>query len=426
MPKICSSSDCLANQERCVLTGEWTPAFQYYQFLRGDSARETQIKAFIANKDEVSANSLMLDIVVDYVKNGFKCLVPATVAEDNWQPTQYINDKSIGIIFPYYDAISHSLPTWVFIKDSQGISDPWLLNKPEIFFVDNDPVVPGELCRIFGRNLTSINAFVAKSLSFNDNKGRLKGYIIPKTADLTVKANYKEVQVLDSVSGDSQSHFFEEGFSVGRFVVPTGTVNGDYYFFWYILEGDTAGVCHTTFKISTAVSNTFVKRISPILNYDNLEVDHASLIQTAIIEAFSKTKAISGTKFDKAVVLLAPGDYYIGSVLVIPQNVELMGSGRDVTRVRIKDTWSKIPKHSYVYGSGNINLFRSLFSTEQPETFIRMTEYSGISDICLESSSENFGPKYCLYLRKFFETSVKNVSIKNNKFIHHFHIIILT
>lgn len=418
-PKVCNSTDYLGNQERCIITGEWTSSFLYHQLVRGDSARETQIKTFVSNKDEASANSLILDIVTDYVKNGFKAIPPVSVADTNWQGTYFINNKSAGIVFQYYDSNFHSLPSWLYLKDSTGISDPWLLNKPNIFFVDNEKINPGQLNRIFGRNLTSINVWVTRGLSYNDGKPRLKCYLVSKQADLSVKSNYKEVQVLDSVSGDGQGHFFEEGFNVGRFIVPVGTPDGDYYLLWYIREGDTSGVCHTTITVAASSPQTFIKRISPTLNYDNLEVDHASIIQSAILEAFSKTKAIGGTKFDKAVVLLAPGDYYIGSVLVIPPYVELKGSGRDCTRIIIKSNgFSNLPKYNYTFGPGNINLYRSLFASEQPDTFIRMTENSGLSDIGVESSKETYGPKFCLYLKRIFEPSVKYVNINNNKFIH--------
>lgn len=40
-----------------------------------------------------------------------------------------------------------------WVRSSEGISPPFVVNRPEVFFVEFDQVAPGEECRVFGRNM---------------------------------------------------------------------------------------------------------------------------------------------------------------------------------------------------------------------------------------------------------------------------------
>jgi hypothetical protein len=41
----------------------------------------------------------------------------------------------------------------LWAKTEEGVSPPFVVNRPEVFFVEFDEVAPGEECRVFGRNL---------------------------------------------------------------------------------------------------------------------------------------------------------------------------------------------------------------------------------------------------------------------------------
>jgi hypothetical protein len=40
-----------------------------------------------------------------------------------------------------------------WVRTAAGISEPYVVNRPEVFFVEFDEIAPGQECRVFGRNM---------------------------------------------------------------------------------------------------------------------------------------------------------------------------------------------------------------------------------------------------------------------------------
>jgi hypothetical protein len=188
-----------------------------------------------------------------------------------------------------------------WVRTSAGVSEPYVVNRPEVFFVEFDEVSPGQECRVFGRNMVQ---------SFYPPKPRIF---------LLDRANKKVHACEWGNRFDYQGHLNYQLPYELRFKVPDNVPDGTYEL-WVHAGVNTGlhgfgGPVTLSVKRTQAAQRPLVRVEEHGAKGDGL-TDDSPALELAVAAA---AKAGGGT------VLVRPGDYLLSRVLRVPPGVHLRG-----------------------------------------------------------------------------------------------------
>lgn len=220
------------------------------------------------------------------------------------------------------------VPTWIWVKTPAGLSQPYLINKPELFFVEDSDVVAGQAIRVFGRDLET-----AREAQVN--------FPVALTNTETQRTYWGQYLVSN---GQEQAN---ERPYVASILFPDDIPAGPYDISMHMLYGGSHGwsnrvkidVVENRDMISTIAredryyfspSARVIRRNTRTQQVQNARGDGVSDDTKAIQVAID---AISGR--GGGIVLLPAGTFAITSTIKVPPNVVLSGAGRGATSITV-------------------------------------------------------------------------------------------
>lgn len=188
-----------------------------------------------------------------------------------------------------------------WVRTAEGLSPPFVVNRPEVFFVEFDEVTPGQECRVFGRNMVQ---------SFYPPNPRI--YLLDK-------ANRKVHACQWGNRYDYQGHLNYQLPYELRFKVPDSVPDGTYEL--WVHNGLNTGLHGFGGPVTLVVKRSVVPTptLYRVTQYgakgDGL-TDDTPALEKAVAAA---AEAGGGT------VYFPPGDYLLSHTLRVPPGVHLCG-----------------------------------------------------------------------------------------------------
>jgi len=188
-----------------------------------------------------------------------------------------------------------------WVRTGQGLSPPFVVNRPEVFFVESDSVKPGQECRVFGRNMVQ---------SFYPPQPQI--YLLDK-------ANKKCHACQWGNRYDYQAHLNYQLPYELRFKVPDTVPDGTYEL--WVHNGLKTGLHGfggpVTLRVERARSKPAVRfHVGAFGAKGDGLTDDTKPIEKAVAAASARG---GGT------VCFAPGDYVVSRPLRVPPGVDLRG-----------------------------------------------------------------------------------------------------
>ena len=188
-----------------------------------------------------------------------------------------------------------------WVRSAAGVSEPYVVNRPEVFFVEFDEVAPGQECRVFGRNMVQ---------SFYPPRPRIF---------LVDRANTKVYPCEWGNRFDYQGHLNYQLPYELRFKVPETVPDGTYEL-WVHAGVNTGlhgfgGPVTLVVKQGRSGPRTVVRVEDWGAKGDGLNDDSPAL-ERAVAAA---SREGCGTVF------VRPGDYLLSRTLRVPPGVDLRG-----------------------------------------------------------------------------------------------------
>ena len=188
-----------------------------------------------------------------------------------------------------------------WVRTDRGLSAPYVVNRPEVFFVEFDEVAPGRECRLFGRNMVQ---------SFHPPRPSL--YLIDRTGKRTYRCQWGNRY-------DYQGHLNYQLPYELRFKVPPAVPDGTYEL--WVHNGLKTGLHGWGGPVRLRVKRS---RSRPARRFEvaaygargDGRTDETAALERAVLAA-----ATAGG----GVVCLGSGDYLLGRPLRVPPGVHLRG-----------------------------------------------------------------------------------------------------
>lgn len=188
-----------------------------------------------------------------------------------------------------------------WVRTAAGVSPPYVVNRPEVFFAEFDEVAPGQECRVFGRNM--VQTFYPPKPSV---------YLIDRAKAKTYACQWGN-------RFDYQGHLNYQLPYELRFQVPDDVPDGAYEL-WVHTGADTGlhgfgGPVTLAVRRRPPQGQLLVRVEQHGAKGDGLSDDSPAL-ERAVAEA---ARAGGGT------VVVGPGDYLLSRTLRVPPGVNLRG-----------------------------------------------------------------------------------------------------
>lgn len=275
-----------------------------------------------------------------------------------------------------------AIPTVIWVKTSAGFSAPYVMNTPELFFLEDSMVVPGQAIRAFGRDLEP----ATDQYTGNDFPIALKN---KKTG-----AVYWGQYLLDE--GQEQANDRPYVFDV---LFPDDIAPGTYEMSVHILYGAGHGWSNSL-EVEVVAAHDLVSRLAredeqyfsptarsrpaPRARTHRVAGLHGDGIgdDTATIQAAIQSMARRGG----GVVVLPSGAFAISRTIHVPPGVALAGAGSGSTRLTVSPTrpvtgtfpiTKLFPSPSWV--SGFAGDYASILQQQVPMVWLEST--SGLQDV---------------------------------------------
>lgn len=223
------------------------------------------------------------------------------------------------------------VPTIVWVKTAAGYSKPYMLNRPDIYFVSAAAALPGERVRAFGRNL--------------ETKFEVAGADYDLPVALRSKTTGKVLWAQTLMEETQEQANVKQ--HVLNILIPKDAAPGDYELFVHTLYGGAAGWSDPV-QLRIAASRDPVARLAA-----DSDARLATSAQAAAGKNGIRTEAVKGLNADgvtddtdkvqKAIaklasqgggiVILPPGNIAISRTIRVLPNVVLSGSGKAATQL---------------------------------------------------------------------------------------------
>lgn len=290
-------------------------------------------------------------------------------------------DKSYGqVMYLYPDVDIRTGVAVVWVKNSQGLSNPFLANVPRIFNVSHKKIIKGSMLSIYG---TSFGIEKNKVLMLK-NKNTDKTYYIDNLTNLNYTYNREKF--------------------VAEFLIPSTIESGDYLiainggsggkFGW----SDMSELCICDYAENIVMY--YRERWNSIVGVTTKMPDAKVVVvdapkEGAYVDSTVCIQNAIDTLGEGGVVLLSAGVYGISSTLQMRKGVVLKGAGSGNTIIKtIEDgsfsqDWSDIVPAQKKHGAtGWANDWVLHYRKYNPAALIQVSEECGISDIRFELGCE--------------------------------------
>jgi len=199
-----------------------------------------------------------------------------------------------------------------WVKSDEGISQPYVVNRPEPFFAEFDEVAPGQECRLFGRNM--LQAFYPPTPSL---------WLIDRAARRAYACEWGNRY-------DYQGHLDYQLPYELRFKVPEAVPDGAYEL--WVHNGLKTGLHGFGGPVPLAVKRTqpVSARRSDVRDFGAKGDGRSD--DTAAIEAAALAAADAGG----GIVFLPQGDYVVSRTVRVPPGVDLEGFRASLSRLLVK------------------------------------------------------------------------------------------
>lgn len=202
--------------------------------------------------------------------------------------------QSDGLLAATVPAFAYDGPFLVRVCNEKGVSEPFVLNAPEIWWLCPDRVRVGQPIRVFGRNL-----------------GRRPDYGCTDVFLWSGKPDEKAIRL--QATADSKY--------VAEVMIPEGLQPGKYQLWVHSGDGSTFGwSAPATLFVASRLE---VREVTHCLPSGSRELE-------SLVASYRDRDA--GTQ---VTIRLSEGDYLLSGPLEIPSGVKVVGAGKDVTRLRL-------------------------------------------------------------------------------------------
>ena len=199
-----------------------------------------------------------------------------------------------------------------WVRSDEGVSPPYVVNRPEVFFVEFGQVAPGQECRLFGRNMVQ---------SFHPPKPSLW---------LLDRANGKVFPCEWGNRFDYQAHLTYQLPYELRFKVPEAVPDGAFEL--WVHNGLGTGLHGFGGPVALAVKRTRPAARKRLDARDfgakgDGRADDTAAVQKAVVAA---------AEAGGAVVFFPQGDYVVSRPIRVPPGVDLEGFRPELSRLVVK------------------------------------------------------------------------------------------
>ncbi|MDP2990186.1 MAG: glycosyl hydrolase family 28-related protein, partial [Kiritimatiellota bacterium] len=207
-------------------------------------------------------------------------------------------------------------PVVVWTRNADGFSRPFVINRPQLYFLEQATAAPGQRLRFFGRDLVADDA---------PNPSTIKAHVFLRDA-----ASGRVFEARWGKYYDQQNHTnYQLRFEI-LFEVPADTPDGEYQLWLHSGAGGWLGWCRAPLTLS-------VRRPAP-----PQKVFHAGKFGAVGDGVADDTVALQSAieaarKAGGGLVKLPAGVFAISSPLLLPSGVNLAGLGMERTSIQVVD-----------------------------------------------------------------------------------------
>lgn len=187
-----------------------------------------------------------------------------------------------------------------WIRTAAGLSEPYVVNRPEVFFVEFDEVAPGQECRVFGRNMVQ---------SFYPPKPRI--YLLDRVGAKVYPCEWGN-------RFDYQGHMNYQLPYELRFKVPETVPDGTYEL--WVHAGVDTGLHGFGGPVPLAVKRGRPQQ-GPLLRVEDFKAKGDGLSD----DSPALERAVAAAAAQGSTVFFRPGDYLLSRTLLVPPGVNLRG-----------------------------------------------------------------------------------------------------
>lgn len=277
-------------------------------------------------------------------------------------------------------------PTVVWVVDGADTSQPYVVNKPELFFTEIDVAVPGETFRIFGRNFQP----TAETTGAN--------YDFPIALTNTGTGAVFWAQLVED---EGQPRMFYKPYVINM-RLPADLPTGDYEVRVHTLVGAGHGWSNAL-RFSVVTSRSLVRQLGRADLSDQGGAAPKRRLRVDTIRSLDADKdnwkriqdSLISMGREGGITILPPGTYPISKTLEIPDGVVLQGAGIGATTLvpplfgNFESTFPiKKLFTSPAWIPGFVGDYTPYVAPHQP--LIWISGSGGISDLAVHASARDF------------------------------------